>query len=272
MSREIKRVPLDFDYPLKTVWAGYKNPYVNTTECTACGGTGYGPEALSLYRQWYGQVPFHPSETGCVPYTHETKEVRAFAERNVKRSPSYYGVGEAAIMREAIRLATLFNQSWLYHLAQEDVDVLWEKGRLWDFAEHPTAEEVNKWAISGGLGHDAVNAGYCIAARVEKQGASTTCPHCGGDGSIWRSNADKALSDAWVKTEPPTGDGWQVWETVSEGSPISPVFQTSDEVITWLVDNDYTQEGAEAFVKSGWAPSGWMLENGDVRSGIDGLA
>lgn len=27
MSRELKRVPLDFDYPLKVIWVGYKNPF-----------------------------------------------------------------------------------------------------------------------------------------------------------------------------------------------------------------------------------------------------
>ena len=29
------------------------------------------------------------------------------------------------------------------------------------------------------------------------------------------------------RREPPIGDGWQVWETVSEGSPVTPVFATT---------------------------------------------
>jgi hypothetical protein len=40
----------------------------------------------------------------------------------------------------------------------------------------------------------------------------------------------------------PEGDGWQMWETVSEGSPISPVFATPEELARWLADT-----GASAF-------------------------
>lgn len=27
MGREMKRVPLDFDYPINQIWKGYWNPY-----------------------------------------------------------------------------------------------------------------------------------------------------------------------------------------------------------------------------------------------------
>lgn len=36
---------------------------------------------------------------------------------------------------------------------------------------------------------------------------------------------------------PPKGDGYQLWETTSEGSPISPVFATLDELCSWCEDN-----------------------------------
>lgn len=32
---------------------------------------------------------------------------------------------------------------------------------------------------------------------------------------------------------PPVGEGYQLWETTSEGSPVSPVFQTMDELCEW---------------------------------------
>jgi hypothetical protein len=85
----------------------------------------------------------------------------------------------------------------------------------------------------------------------------------------------------WAPTEPPAGDGWQVWETVSEGSPITPVFPTADALVahlstvgtTWdqkayvgrLAKGPWRREAAEAFVRDGWAPSfavfgGVMLE------------
>lgn len=36
--------------------------------------------------------------------------------------------------------------------------------------------------------------------------------------------------------EPPTGDGYQLWETTSEGSPVSPVFADFDELCEWCED------------------------------------
>lgn len=43
-------------------------------------------------------------------------------------------------------------------------------------------------------------------------------------------------ADAWYTTgrvDPPAGEGFQLWETTSEGSPVSPVFATLDELCTW---------------------------------------
>jgi hypothetical protein len=72
--------------------------------------------------------------------------------------------------------------------------------------------------------------------------------------------------------EVPTGEGWQVWETVSEGAPITPVFATDEELIDWLVtegthtedstwqkrvqwDEPFRRSAAEEFVRHGSAPS-----------------
>lgn len=40
--------------------------------------------------------------------------------------------------------------------------------------------------------------------------------------------------------EPPKGKGYQLWEDVSEGSPISPVFKTLDELCAWAEKNATT--------------------------------
>lgn len=37
--------------------------------------------------------------------------------------------------------------------------------------------------------------------------------------------------------EPPTGDGFQLWETTSEGSPITPVFATLDELCAYAAEH-----------------------------------
>lgn len=33
--------------------------------------------------------------------------------------------------------------------------------------------------------------------------------------------------------DPPTGEGYQLWETTTEGSPISPVFDSPEELAAW---------------------------------------
>jgi len=38
MGRELKRVALDFDWPLNKIWKGYVNPYYK--ECESCKGSG----------------------------------------------------------------------------------------------------------------------------------------------------------------------------------------------------------------------------------------
>jgi len=50
--------------------------------------------------------------------------------------------------------------------------------------------------------------------------------------------------------EPPKGDGYQCWETTSEGAPISPVFKTFDKLCEWLADNP--SGITEKFSKKDW--------------------
>lgn len=96
---------------------------------------------------------------------------------------------------------------------------------------------------------------------------------------------------------PEWGDGeatwWQVYETVSEGTPVTPPFATRQELIEYLVENGdfwdqqrraegrccgfqmpcapWTREQAEAFVREdGWAPS-MVIQGGAVMSGVEAL-
>ena len=39
------------------------------------------------------------------------------------------------------------------------------------------------------------------------------------------------------KVDPPEGEGWQLWETTTEGSPASPVFKTPEELAEWCEGN-----------------------------------
>jgi len=96
------------------------------------------------------------------------------------------------------------------------------------------------------------------------------CPYYPDDGNF-ETPYHEYICDSWQSIEPPKGDGWQVWETVSEGSPISPVFATSDEMVRWLTDQGYSELAAKEFAKQGWAPSMIMI-GGSFYNDIESLA
>ena len=48
---------------------------------------------------------------------------------------------------------------------------------------------------------------------------------------------------------------YQIYETVSEGTPTSPVFATLDEMKDWLMREGYSEIAAAKFVEYGYAPS-----------------
>ncbi|MBQ1118492.1 hypothetical protein, partial [Streptomyces sp. C3-3] len=185
------------------------------------------------------------------------------------------GTDEIAIVREAQRLAGLFNKGWNHHLAQEDVEALLASGGLRDLTHAwneetrklekieppvtPTAAEVNEWSLRG-MGHDSGNAHAVIKARCAAEGVNDTCPTCNGHASLERYEGQRAEAEAWEPTDPPEGEGWQLWETVSEGSPISPVFDSADGLAGWMSDPArgdrwVPQDVAAKFIDDGWAPS-----------------
>lgn len=259
-QRELRRVPVEFDWPLNKVWTAPEN--LHEKDCEVCAGSGYSAHARHLRDRWYGYVPFDPSETGSVPLTAETPEVRAFAERNVEHGPEFYGRGEGAIVREAQRLADLWNASWSHHLDQADVDVLVAEGRLHDLTRQSpdvTAEQVNRWSL-GGFRHDAINCWVVVSAKCERDGQPETCAACDGHGSIERYPGQRAEAEAWEPTDPPSGDGWQLWQTTSEGSPVSPVFATAEELAAWCAPNA-TTFGRERMSYERWLET---FQNDDV--------
>jgi len=219
MGKKLRRVPFDFDWPLDQVWKGYINPY-RSMECKNCKGSGFNPGTKKLNDDWY---------------TH---------------------------------LRTDGEEGWMYHLEQEEVQALIDAGRLMEFTRVPineeqaeiakkkisdggnswlpstnncipTAKEVNAWARKG-MGHDSTNRWICVKSRAERLGIFGNCSYCKGEGVLWQSDKIKKLHDEWKKFEPPFGDGYQLWETTSEGSPISPVFESLDKLCEWASKNATT--------------------------------
>lgn len=260
MGREIKRVPLDFDWPLRKTWEGFVNPhYDHRRSCPFCDGSGYNAGTKLISDSWCPDHDF-------IYY---------------RRKPRW--------------------EPWRGKFTQEEVDLLVSNDYLRDLthifvpgarkpAERwkrrpdlggPTAEDVNALVQNEPHNIGVLEGGsrYILTKhRAKKAGVYGMCEHCGGDGNVWRTLKDKEKMEAWEETPLPKGAGWQYWENVSEGSPLSPVFEHPDDLAEWLVENDEASsfEAAQKFVKAGWAPSAVSFVNKDGEGafvrGVDALS
>lgn len=299
---------MDFNWPLNKTWGGYLNPfYKQCVHCSDCGGSGASPEYQKLQDQWYGKAVFNPEDRGSVKWDVTDRPIWALAKHHCEQSPGYYGSGNGMIMIEARRLADLFNTRWMHHLNADDVKALLDKGRLMDFTHTPINDEqreivrkkvadggnswlpesnghvpspaaVNAWSLSG-MGYDSINCWTVIAAECERLNLPPQCAKCKGEGSIWPSPTIKQQAEDWQNIEPPAGDGYQLWETVSDGSPISPVFSTPEQLAEWLAtsmeykwrrnDQGTTREQWLKFINGpGWCMS-LIVKDGQVMTGVE---
>lgn len=241
MGREVKRVPMDFNHPLREVWGGYINPYLDKMDdCPACEGKGGSYLYLALQALWYG-------------YGKEYALSIAMKYQNEKSRD------------EAVEFISNMPDKWILNLEQVDVQCLWDNGRLWGFGRKdigdlcPNAEDVNKWAMGHIMAHDGLNSFIAISNRCDILGYEKFCEQCDGDGSIFFDPKDKIAYENWEPIEPPYGDGYQLWETVSEGSPVSPVFESSRDLSFWMMESGY-EEWQYMDVRNGkmYLPSGFF--------------
>lgn len=231
MGRELKRVPLDFQWPMDKPWSGYLNPhYAKSHNCAACGGSG-----ATTASQRLGDLVSLLMLSG-------TDALRGACHPYLCEAPLYSTQGKTCGTDMAELTACL-------------------AGHTPSFIGHDA--------------YDKLSAKKKIIAAAGLPEGWGTCPECNGDGTIWDSPEAEQAAEDWTRSEPPTGDGYQIWETVSEGSPISPVFATPEELAQhmagtrWGADKGSSVETWLKFINGpGWAPSMVMDANG-IRSGAD---
>lgn len=292
MSREIRRVPLDFDWPLDKVWQGYVCPVElqgdPCTTCNASGQTHFGAWinafahaiamlASDVHDQKRGRAEMHPwlKEFGHAPGHFEymcdgewfPREI--LFQRGFEPGPDFRAMPSRYIIdRPGDDALTFFRglitTQYTDRFAQDD-----EYAKYYDPTTVPPPEQ-----IGSGLGHSSAGDGSgniqnaIVSVLTKAAGADFTCAVCAGEGMIETREGQFAERDAWTSTKPPTGEGWQMWETVSEGSPVSPVFESAEALAQWLTTAEggrkagpsrrpLTIEQARGFVGVGWAPSGF---------------
>lgn len=216
MGREVKRIALNFSWPLNKIWKGYVNPYYHRCLDPDCRG-GYTTAGKRL-RELVGLILLSGEDSingRCHPYFRTMDGLHTTCAETPGKDMAELTAG---------------------------------------LAGRPPTEM---------LGHDACDQWRATAKIKEAAGVPEdwgTCKTCKGH-DIDPDYFEKY--ENWEPTEPPSGEGWQMWETTSEGSPISPVFGTPEELARWLADT-----GASAFgnltstydqwlkmIKDSWAPS-----------------
>lgn len=104
----------------------------------------------------------------------------------------------------------------------------------------PTLDEVNAWIKSSVFSIGGSERWICVRVFCDAHGVPMNCPLCKGHGHYWCDEKYAKLSEEWEPIDPPAGEGYQLWETTSEGSPKSPVFKTLDELCEWCADHATT--------------------------------
>lgn len=228
MGRLCKRVPLDFSWPMKTLWIGYVNPYQGV-KCPYCE-LGYSKQAQEIREQVY---PWKKGDEWRVQNPYRVKEL-------------------------------YFPNAKEHNMTQEEVDYFMDHQHKNTIAEiqevmsvnFPGATKVTPEIFS------TISLILCdfphnldrlmIKYHSEKEGWDSSCPHCHGEGMLFLNDEIKRLHEDFQWVEPPTGEGYQMWEDTSEGSPITPVFKTAEELAEYCEREGVSWFGGSTAKKESW--------------------
>lgn len=228
MGREVKRVPLSWDWPVGQTWQGYLMPEsLHEAPCPA-GDTCLNGETAA--RAWVGKVAY---------LLLMLDDDRSAQQRGRPMHPYF-----------------------------DSVPRPYGPPPTYDSNARPSADIAEFGAGLAGregslMGHDALDHWSTKEKVIRAAGLDPEvwgiCPRCYGHATVEAYPGQRAEAEAWEKSEPPTGEGWQLWETVSEGSPISPVLPTAEALAQWIATpgnrDEMPYEAALRFVGEGWAPS-----------------
>jgi hypothetical protein len=147
--------------------------------------------------------------------------------------------------------------------------------------QHPRREcHHSPWA--GGCDDAKQHGGMCYQPKYDRSfaEAATTWK---ADFAKWEAGERQSDCEFWEYCgNPPNPEyyrpewteqeatHYQIYSTVSEGTPRSPVFASLDELAAWLVAQGTSEEAAKAFAETGWCPSG-MFANGKLATNYESL-
>ena len=237
MSSLIRRVPLDFDHPIGVDWPGFIMPEnLPPMRCFLCDGDGRNAATKAISDSWS-----------------RGKRLRAWG---------------------GLR----------HNLDQADVDALIASDRLDVFLldrvirglinpqikKNIRFKEVNMWSRTTiGFCEIQRSRDFIIESRARRLGVYGSCPLCYGERHIYSNESHRLAHENWEDSEPPTGEGFQMWESIGDGSPVSPVFSDKADLARWIAAKfDMPLHHARGFVDRGYCMSGIIIGSGPVQDGL----
>lgn len=252
MGRVLKRVPLNFDWPRDKVWRGYINP-ISPLYCTVCEGNGESIHVRNLYERWYG-YDTEPEWVWC-DEAHTRRWNRMAWCNNLDEQDVRALLNEDRLY-DFTRVAKTEEQQ---HLVQQRVRAGYQSYLPFHNGYTPTPEEVNETHRRHFI-HDGLNAWIVIKSAAERYHLPLYCEQCQGEGYVWAMPEEKEAWENWEPIDPLLGEGYQLWENTSQGSPQSPVFSTLQDLCAWCAEHA-TTFGSQKATASQWEQ---MLSNGTV--------
>lgn len=238
MSREVYRVALDFTWPLNKVWGGYQMPdHLKQKPCPDCEN-GSTP-AAEWMRAFCGRLEMLATDIA--------------AQRANRPMHPYLAEDPDPFTTRGEIAGNPWRWTKMPKIIRPSDDIL---PLIAGLTDRPA--EYFLGPMPGDCSHTILN--KLIQAAGLDPDIWGTCAMCHGHALLDAYEGQSADIEAWEPTEPPAGDGWQLWETVSDGSPISPVFPTADGLAAWMSHLDrgdrwVPQETAARFIAEGWAPT-----------------
>ena len=342
MGREVRRVPLDFDWPLNKTWHGYLNPH--HVVCAWCRGRGHTQDYqrfenfcrnIIIAAEGFApgaSVDWEKHKAGFTSYRdHFSDEIAGHYAKLMSCLPewpwpefdpvdvlmeiagldrSWLTETEENVIRKLslIEVPSVFYKPRMVRYDWVEVDGKRQRNAVldltggvyyphpylcWDRGIDDVGDKFHELITACGIefGDLSTNPWPLMRLIMKKVGLPYTteqrswgdwdtfewgyCSWCKGEG---RDPRHEEAYKAWEDFEPPEGDAYQIWETTSEGSPITPPFETPEALAQWCVDNRTSTFGDNTmsydhwlkFIqRPGWAPSAVAIEGVGVMSGVE---
>lgn len=146
--------------------------------------------------------------------------------------------------------------------------------------EHPKGDDGNYLPLFNESYREAAERWRKGLAEWEAGGRKAQREGTGNDYEYWDWDGGPPDERHYRPEWKPEEMTWfQMYETVSEGTPVTPAFATAEELVDYLVTNGtfwdqhrgvrgWTRKNAEAFVKAGWAPT-LIMADGVIKTPRD---